>query len=134
MLTVIALIALALGALTGLRALLQPHWIANTLKLQATPDRPGGFAEFRASFGGIFLFLHLFGIYAVLTQGEFHGAIIAATISMGWFGAAVGRILSIILDKEENGTGGINRIWIVLELVIGSMLAAPMVSLHFPAA
>ena len=53
MTTILALIGLGLGAITGLRALLQPHWIANVLKLQADPTRPGGFAEFRASFGGL---------------------------------------------------------------------------------
>lgn len=131
--TLLALIGLSLGAVTGLRGMLQPHWIANALKLQADPDRPGGFAEFRASFGGLFLLMHAFAIWMVLTLGAFDAALVSATVAMGWIGAAIGRVLSLVLDKTQNGTGGINRIWIGLELIIGGLLLAPMIAQHFPA-
>lgn len=127
---IIALIGLALGSLSGLRALLQPQWIADVLKLQADPGRPGGYAEFRASFGGLFLLMHLFGIFMMVSDGGFHGAIVAATISMGWWGAAIGRTISLVADNAQNGEGGINKIWIFLEIVIGSMLLAPMIAVH----
>ena len=42
---------LAFGAFAGLIALFRPAAIANTLRLQANPNKPGGYAEFRATFG-----------------------------------------------------------------------------------
>ena len=57
----IALIALGFCALLGLGSLFAPKWAAGVVRLVADPDpeKPGGFSEFRATYGGLLLLLHL---------------------------------------------------------------------------
>ncbi|MBS0384976.1 MAG: hypothetical protein JSS00_06470, partial [Proteobacteria bacterium] len=50
-------LALGFGALLGARGLIDPRWAQRLVRLQ--PDeRGGGFAEFRATYGGLFFGLH----------------------------------------------------------------------------
>ena len=47
-------LALAFGAYLGARGLFDPHWAQKLVRLK--PDEQGGgFAEFRATYGGVFL-------------------------------------------------------------------------------
>lgn len=120
----ISMAGLFFGAMVGVIALFRPAGIAQTLRLQADPDRPGGFAEFRASFGGIFLMIHLTAIVFATHLPPTLVVFVVAPIAMAWFGAAFGRLVSMALDKKENGEGGINRYWVLLEIVVGLMISA----------
>lgn len=123
----ITMVGLSFGTLVGFIAFVRPQIIASTLRLQADPARPGGYAEFRASFGGIFIMIHM---TALVFATHLHAInplyviFMVAPIVMAWFGAAAGRCVSMVLDKEENGEGGINRYWVLLEVIVGLMIAA----------
>ena len=55
-------LALGFGAALGLRALLDPKWAARFVRLK--PDEQGGGeAEFRATYGGVFLFTHAVALF-----------------------------------------------------------------------
>lgn len=123
----ITMAGLSFGALVGFIAILRPAQIAKSLRLQADPSRPGGFAEFRASFGGIFIMIHMTALVFAAHLQAMNPILVTfmiAPIAMGWFGAALGRLLSMALDKKENGEGGINRYWVLLEIIVGTMISA----------
>ena len=56
---IVAAIALGLGALYGLACMISPTFASNSVRLKADPENPGGYAEFRATFGGVFFMLHI---------------------------------------------------------------------------
>lgn len=124
-----SLAGLAFGMFAGLIALFRPNAIANTLRLQPDPGRPGGYAEFRATFGGVFLMIHLTGFITVLHIKPTLSIFAVLPISMAWFGAAFARMASMFLDKAQNGEGGINRYWVILELVIGLLILSILAQL-----
>ena len=114
-----------LGAGLGLGAMVSPKWAAKLVRMQADPAKPEGYAEFRATFGGVFFFLHLaFLIAASVGQGVV-GA--AAVLSFGWGGAAVGRILSLMLDGPQVRTRH-NFVSIGIELTAAAAFALPVLS------
>jgi len=123
------LAGLAFGAFAGLVALFRPAAIANTLKLQATPGRPGGYAEFRATFGGVFFMIHITAFVMVLHLPPVAGMFAILPIAMAWFGAAFARAASMMLDKAQNGEGGINRYWVLLELFVGTLILSTILQL-----
>lgn len=125
MLTYISMAGLAFGAYAGFMALIAPDRIANLLRLQADPSRPGGYAEFRATFGGVFLMVHLATLVLVQRLSDTGAALIVLPVAFAWLGAAVARLASMVLDKEKNGAGGINRYWVCLEIVVALIIAAP---------
>lgn len=116
------LAGLAFGAFAGFVALFRPQAIANTLRLQANPDKPGGYAEFRATFGGVFFMIHITAFVLVLHLGAPINTYVVFPIAMAWYGAAFARFASMQLDAEKNGDGGINRYWVGLELVVGTLI------------
>lgn len=97
-------LALLAGAILGARALLDPHWAAKFVRLQAD-DQGGGFAEFRATYGGVFAGAHMAALLIVLkwiTGGEAVIGVCAAgaafVLAAAWGGAAFGRALSYWRD------------------------------------
>jgi hypothetical protein len=100
-------LALLFGAALGARALIDPHWAAKFVRLK--PDEQGGgFAEFRATYGGVFLFLHLVAlVFAVfyMLGGEYVIGVLAtgatAVIAAGWAGSAFGRIVAMWRDGTD---------------------------------
>lgn len=124
----LAAAALAFGAVLGARALIDPKWAARFVRL-APDDQGGGFAEFRATYGGVFLGLHAVALLLVLRyllSGE-HVVGVAATgalaaLAAGWGGAAFGRIIAIWRDGADTG---FNRISAVVEAAIALAIAAP---------
>lgn len=138
---IIALIALGFCALLGLASLFAPKWAAGVVRLQADPDpnKPSGFSEFRATYGGLLLFLHLTVILILLSLNDLAGtsqtggsvikAFILLPVAAAWVGAGVGRTISLLLDKEENRSAGMIPIWIPMELALGLAIAAPLLSL-----
>jgi hypothetical protein len=122
--TIIPVLFAVLGAGLGLGAMISPPWAAKLVRMQADPAQPEGYAEFRATFGGVFFFLHLaFLIAAYLGQGVV-GA--AAVLCFGWGGAACGRILSLLLDGAKVRTRH-NYVSIGVELAAAAAFALPVI-------
>lgn len=129
----ISAIALGFCALLGFGSLYAPNWAAGIVRLVADPDpaKPGGYSEFRATYGGLLLMLHVTALVILLQPSlRFEFKIFAILpIAMAWIGAGFGRFISLILDKESNrGTGQI-LIWIPMELALGLAIAAPVLQL-----
>jgi len=124
---ILAMIAAHVGALMGLLGLINPEWSKNVVRLAPGPDKPGGYAEFRASFGGLFLFLHAAPIIAFFAGNGFMGSAFAAALA--WIGMALGRVVSMLLDHKAMGTRtGYNVFGTGFELVLGLMLLAPFIA------
>ena len=121
-------LALAFGACLGLRALLAPRWAQKFVRLQ--PDEQGGgFAEFRATYGGLFLGLHGAALFFALSWIAFGGALIGvlatgacAVIASAWGGAAFGRALSMLRDGAYTR---FNLFSALFEAVLAIIIAAP---------
>ncbi|MEM7661840.1 MAG: hypothetical protein AAF292_06295 [Pseudomonadota bacterium] len=126
--TYISAAGLLFGAWAGLIALVRPAQIARSLRLQADPAKPGGYAEFRSTFGGVFLMIHAVALLLVMRFEALIGALVVLPIAGAWLGAAIARTLSMVLDKEENGEGGINRYWVMLEVTVALLIAAPIIA------
>jgi hypothetical protein len=102
-------LALAFGAYMGLYALIKPRWVQKLVRLQ--PDEQGGgFAEFRATYSGIFFATHFvalaFSVRWILAGGALVG--VAATgacavISALWGGLAFGRLIAMWRDGVRTG-------------------------------
>ncbi len=128
---IISIIGLGFAALLGLGSLISPNWGAGVVRLVENPDpaKPGGFSEFRATYGGLFLFSHLMAIVLILAL---HNAeppalttMIVLPLAMGWFGAAIGRTASLVLDRTRNRSAPIIPVWIATEVATGLAIAAP---------
>jgi len=113
-----------IGAGLGLGAMISPAWAAKLVRMQADPDNPDGYAEFRATFGGVFFFLHIAFLLAVLLGQGVIGA--AAVLCFGWGGAAFGRVLSLLLDGAAVRTRH-NYVSVAVELVAAAAFALPVI-------
>jgi hypothetical protein len=118
---------LAIGAGMGLAGLLNPKWAANLVRLRDNPDRPGGFAEFRGTYGGLFLASHAVALAWVLpsaSTGVVGEMALGAVMVCGamWIGTAVARLLSIVLDKTG---GAFNYASVAFEIALGLAIVAP---------
>lgn len=123
-------LALGLGAALGLRALLDPKWAARFVRLKAD-EQGGGEAEFRATYGGVFLFTHAVALF--FTARYLHGGAdiigicatgAAAALSAGWAGSAAGRCFSIWRDGMRTR---FNLYSIVAELALALAIGAPWI-------
>jgi hypothetical protein len=101
---IVSALGMGFGAFLGARGLVDPRWAATLVRLREGPA--GGFAEFRATYGGVFLGLHLAALAFTLAYLRTGNAVIgvaatgaAATLAFGWAGAAFGRLVSIWRDK-----------------------------------
>ena len=123
-------LALLAGAGMGLWGLLNPRWAADLVRLQESPAKPGGFAEFRGTYGGLFLASH--GVALASFAARLHGGdptlaslapgAVAACAAM-WLGTAVGRVLSMVRD----GTGTkYNQASVLFEIGLGLAILAPL--------
>jgi hypothetical protein len=124
----LCVVGLCFGAFLGARGLIDPNWAAKLVRLRE--DQAGGFAEFRATYGGVFLGLHgaalLLVLYYLRGGAEVPG--VAATgavfaVAAGWAGAAFGRLVSIWRDKGANT--GFNRLSIGVEAGTALSIGAP---------
>jgi hypothetical protein len=123
-------LALAFGAILGARALVDPHWAQKLVRLK--PDEQGGgFAEFRATFGGLFLFVHLAALALTLRYVLGGGALIGvvatgatAAVAAAWAGAAFGRLISMWRDKTDTK---FNRLSFCVEAVMALAVAGPWI-------
>ncbi|MBL8547019.1 MAG: hypothetical protein JNL81_11185 [Hyphomonadaceae bacterium] len=124
----VSALALMIGAGLGARALIDPEWAAKFVRLKAD-EQGGGQAEFRATFGGVFLALHaaallLTGFY--LLGGEYVIGVCATgaafVIAAGWGGAATGRAISMWRDGADTK---FNRMSVGVEAAMAFAIAMP---------
>jgi hypothetical protein len=128
---IIAGLAALLGTAMGLGALIMPRWGQSVVRLMPDPRWKGGWAEFRASYGGGLVFLHgavLLTIAMSFQAGA--GAVMGASFaaSLYWLGMAVGRVVSMIVDREKETRTSYNAIGVGFELVLAGALGAPFLS------
>jgi hypothetical protein len=126
---ILAGIAALIGAGLGLVALLWPQKAAEIVRLRPDWDVKGGFAEFRATFGGLLLFAHLAVLLTIFMREQAGMAsVIGASFAVGagWLGAALGRLLAMLFDNREHATRtGYNAFSTVFELALALALLAP---------
>lgn len=124
-----SLIGLLLGALMGLGALISPQWATGVVRLGPVAGRPGGYAEFRATYGGLLLMSHLVAFLIVLHTPPVISLFAALPFCAGWFGAALGRSASLLLDRKHLGGRGLNPVWIGTEIAMGVLIGLPLPAL-----
>jgi len=130
----ISIIALGFCAALGLGSLFAPKWAAGVVRLVADPDpeKPGGFSEFRATYGGLLLLIHV-SVLIIMLQGQLDltfKIFALFPVAMGWIGAGMGRLLSLLLDKEENRSNGLIPVWIPMEFALGFAILLPVFGLQ----
>jgi hypothetical protein len=127
---VLSALASAFGASLGMRALIDPDWAARLVRLRAD-ERGGGFAEFRATYGGLIAFAH--GVSLALTlmyldDGDYAVGVAAtgaaAVLGAGWAGACLGRLLAMWRDKADTP---FNRLATGVQGLVALAIAAPWV-------
>ena len=126
---IIAIAGLAAGAALGLGGLCFPDWASRVVRLQPDPARGGGYSEFRGTYGGLFLTVHLATLILVITTPPDISALIVLPLAAGWLGAAAGRIAALILDRPRLGDISIIPFWMAPETVLGLAIAAPLLGL-----
>ena len=129
---IVSYATLGFGAAIGFGALINPKWGAGVVRLQADPDplKPGGYSEFRATYGGLLMMLHLMALIMVWhlpkTQTDI---LVLAPLAAAWIGAGIGRSISLVLDREENRSPGLIPVWIPMEFALGLAIFAPFLQL-----
>lgn len=123
---ILAVIAAIFGAGLGAWALVNPEFGSKLARLKPDPDRPGGYAEFRATLGGMMLLLHL--AYLGAAFSGFGGIGAAAVLAAGWGGAALGRILSLLLDADKGVRVQHTYLSVAIEVVVAAIFAAPVLA------
>lgn len=96
----------------GALGLLAPRVCARLVGLK--PLHPAGAAEFRATFGGLFLALGL----TPLVTGEPAAFLVGG---LAWAGAALGRVVSVVVDR---GRTRANLIAVGVEAAFAGLLLA----------
>jgi hypothetical protein len=124
----VSTLALLVGVGLGARALWDPAWAAKFVRLKAD-EQGGGQAEFRATFGGVFLGLHLVALLFTLLYLKSGNYLIgvnatgaSAAIAAGWAGAAFGRGVAIWRDGADSK---FNRLSIGVEITMAFAIAMP---------
>lgn len=123
---ILSLTGLGFGAGLGLYALFRPEWAARFVRLKANPETPGGYSEFRATYGGLFLLSHLMTFILVLKAPDAIAVFAVLPLAAGWMGAALGRAFSMVLDRDKGGEARIVLIWMASEIILGLAIAAPI--------
>jgi len=127
----VSALGMTVGAALGAYAIVDPKWAAKLVRLRE--DGPGGFAEFRGTFGGLFFGSQaaaLFFMVAVALEIEDVAGVPTYWTAMGaaavcaamWIGTGLARALSMALD----GTGTkFNQASVALELCVGAAILTP---------
>jgi hypothetical protein len=108
-----------LGALLGAFALTQVRTTLRRMGLAPGDDTAYGLSEYRA-LGGHLLAGHAMTA-AMLLQAPRIGACFAGALSAAWFGAALGRLVSLVRDKGRPPFE-----YLALDLGLAVLLAAPL--------
>ena len=125
----ISALGLAFGACLGLIGLFRPERAAGIVRLQADPARPGGYSEFRATYGGFFLMLHATALVAVLALPPTLSIMASLPVAAAWLGAGLSRSVSLWRDAAKLGGRGPIPVWIATELALALAIASPLLQL-----
>jgi hypothetical protein len=119
---------LAFGLGLGVKGMFDPAWAGRLVRLQAENGQPEGYAEFRATFGGMFLGLHLSALAFLVFWGKDAGIAACSILAAGWLFTALGRYLSYSIDTHTHN-GHVARS-VAIEGIIGLAIAVwPITSL-----
>jgi Domain of unknown function (DUF4345) len=128
-------LALALGAGLGLRALIDPIWAKRLVRLTQDLERAGGFAEFRATYGGFFFGSHAFALLLSgvwLWAGAYEAGVYAtsasAVLAAAWGCTGAGRVLSMLRDGTRTR---FNMFSAGFEFAVALAIAAPHLAWWF---
>lgn len=118
---IISCVALGAGALLGLGALVSPRRASRMIRLTENPDpaQPGGFSEFRATYGGFMLMTHLAALLIALNLPSIYAFFAALPLALGWIGAGLGRLVSLLADGARNRAAGRIPVFALLEIIVG---------------
>lgn len=122
----IATAALLFGAWMGLYSMLKPAWGSKTVGLVPIEGHAEGPSEFRATFGGLFLFGHLVSAIGLWMFDPMVAPLICVPLAAAWVGSGLGRTLSIVLDQGTATKQ--NYIWVAFEVGMGIAIAVPLVA------
>jgi len=114
MIELLPIVGSILTMLLGLMGLLSPASAAKFTSIK--PDGLVGVSEIRATYGGFFLGV---GGAALFFQNHY----LYLGLGVAWISAAVGRIISVIVDKSSSAK---NLGGIIFELFIGVLLIAAL--------
>lgn len=129
---IVSLLALGFGAILGVMALISPQWASGIVRLVEDPDpaKPGGYSEFRATFGGFFMVSHMMTAALLLTVSasdvNLLSVLVVLPLAAAWMGASFGRAISLLLDGARNRSNGMIPVWIAMEFLVGLAIAAPL--------
>lgn len=129
--TILSALALTFCAAIGLGALIAPKWAAGVVRLveDPAPAKPGGYSEFRATYGGLLFFLHMTALVILLTVGGVIAFMAILPVAAGWLGAGFGRAISLLMDSKKNRAPGLIPVWIPMELALGLAIASPLLQI-----
>lgn len=128
---IFAAAAAVIGACMGLLSLIVPQWGASVVRLVPDPLRKGGFAEFRASYGGALVLAHGAVLLTLAMSAQAGtGAVMGASFALAlyWGGMAIGRAASMVLDRHKETATGYNAGAIGFETLMALALAAPFIA------
>ena len=120
---------LAFGAGLGLKGILDPAWAGKLVRLQPENGQPEGFAEFRGTFGGMFLGLHAMALICLVFWKNDAGVTACIILSAGWLMTALGRFVAYKKDPDCQHRHVLVSIWI--EISAGVLIAVWPVSQLF---
>lgn len=124
-------VAALVGAGMGAASLITPRWGASVVRLAPDPRWKGGWAEFRASYGGALLLAHGAVLLTLAMSAQAGaGAVMGASfaVALYWFGMALGRLISMMLDREQETMTRYNAIGVGFELIMAAALGAPFLA------
>ena len=121
----IASAALAFGAWMGLYSMLKPRWGSKTVGLVPIEGHAEGISEFRATFGGMFLFGHLATLVALWKLDQMVSPVVCFPLAAAWIGSGLGRALSIL--RDDGAATRQNWIWVGFEVAMGVLIAVPLI-------
>lgn len=112
---------LAFGVGLGIKGMFDPTWAGRLVRLQPENGQPEGYSEFRATFGGMFLGLHLSALICLALWREPVGVAACAILAAGWLFTALGRYLSFSLDSHTQHSHVVRSV--AIEVIIGLAIA-----------
>jgi hypothetical protein len=120
------------GFALGMKGFLDPKWAGRLVGLQAAPEKPEGFSELRATYGGLFAGAHLASL-ALCLGAIFIPALVSyalgacAVLAFAWIGTAKGRVWSLLLDPIPRTAFAWGSVG--FEAALGLAFAAPWLAL-----
>ena len=118
----LAVMACLIGGGLGLLALLRPARVLKMVGLSLSEGLSHSVSEVRATYGGLFFVSHT-GVAMALAVSPKIGACMAAALGLAWSGAALGRVVSMALDRAVNR---FNIFATLFEGLMGIALATPL--------